>query len=299
MNILLKENGDQLPTDVVLRWEHRSDLAPVPRTVEFTCKLIDGVEERLVEGNSFWSGRENLQYEIVHTDRGAPLGQVQGKNQQQSMKVIGLLHNCAGVAKPRKTAVVQEGQTFGAAYRACGAYATIGNDFVVPRFTCFRGFEPSVHLVQVLQEEGAALVLRNGQISVMRLVDLMAQAPRDNIGQVDSSAMVSSEFHQFQQVPSFFSTDDKADIVKGAMNQGRRMQFQPGMDLRQLRNASSVLVRTKILDSMICQQIVAGDVLRVAGENLVVLTAAHCMENNEGAVEDRSRLWMGRLIDAK
>lgn len=299
MNILLKETGDQLPTDVVLRWLSRSDLAPVPRTIEFTVKLVDGVESKLTTGASFWSGRENLRYEIVHTDKAQPIGQIQGKSQQQAMNVTGLLYNCANVAKPRQTAVVQEGQTFGAAYRACGAFATIANDFVVPRFSCFRGFEPSIHLVQVLQEEGAALVLRNGQISATRLVDLMAQQPVDNIGQVDSSAKIQSEMHQYQQVPSFFSTNSKADIVNGPMGQGRRMQFQPGLDLRQLRNASSVLVRTKTVDSMICQQIIAGDVLRVAGENLVVITAAHCMENNEGAVEDRSRLWLGKLFDAK
>lgn len=299
MNVLLSETGDQLPTDVVLRWVSRSDLAPVPRTIEFTAKLIDGVEKRLVNGASFWSGRENLRYEIVHTDKAQPLGQVQGSSQQQAMTVTGLLHNCASVAKPRQTAVVQEGQTFGAAFRACGAYASIANDFVVPRFTCFRGFEPSVHLVQVLQEEGAALVLRNGQISATRLVDLMAQQPVDTIGQVDSSAKVESVMHQYQQVPSYYSTDDKADLLNGPMGEGRRMHFQPGLDLRQLRNASSVLVRTKTVDSMICQQIIAGDVLRVAGENLVVITAAHCMENNEGAVEDRSRLWLGKLFDAK
>lgn len=299
MNILLKETGDQLPTDVVLRWLSRSDLAPVPRTIEFTVKLVDGVESKLTTGASFWSGRENLRYEIVHTDKAQPIGQIQGKSQQQAMNVTGLLYNCANVAKPRQTAVVQEGQTFGAAYRACGAFTTIANDFVVPRFSCFRGFEPSIHLVQVLQEEGAALVLRNGQISATRLVDLMAQQPVDNIGQVDSSAKIQSEMHQYQQVPSFFSTNSKADIVNGPMGQGRRMQFQPGLDLRQLRNASSVLVRTKTVDSMICQQIIAGDVLRVAGENLVVITAAHCMENNEGAVEDRSRLWLGKLFDAK
>lgn len=298
MNVMLKENGDQLPNDVVLRWVLRSDLAPVPRTLEFTVKLIDGVEDRLVEGASVWSGRENLRYEIVHTDKAPPIGQVQGKSQQQSMNVTALLYNCANVAKPRQTAIVQEGQTFGAAYRASGAYATIANDFTVPRFTCFRGFEPSIHLVQILQEEGAALVLRKGQISATRLVDLMAQSPIDDIGQVDSTAKITSEFHQFQQVPSYFSTNDKADIVNGPMSQGRRMNFQPGLDLRQLRNASSVLVRTKTIDSMICQQIVAGDVLRVAGENVVVLTAAHCMENNEGAVEDRSRLWVGKLFNA-
>ena len=62
MNVYLSENGDQLPSDVVLKWVGRSDLTPVPRSIEFTAKLIDGVQEKLKVGASFWSGRENLRY---------------------------------------------------------------------------------------------------------------------------------------------------------------------------------------------------------------------------------------------
>lgn len=299
MNVYLSENGDQLPSDVVLKWVGRSDLTPVPRSIEFTAKLIDGVQEKLKVGASFWSGRENLRYEVVKTDRAQPLGQVQGKNQQQAMKVTALLHRCASVARPLNGAVILSNTTLGAIYRACGAFMPVGSDFAVPRFTCFKGKEPSYALAQVLQEEGAALVLRNGSISAMRLTDMAKQAPVSDIGQVDSSAKIESEFLQLQDIPSYYSVDDTAAIVTGQMGQARRVAFLARADSRQLRNVSCVLVRNKTVDSTICQQIQAGDVLRVSGENLIVITAAHAFENLEGAQESRSRLWLGSIVNAQ
>jgi hypothetical protein len=299
VNVYLREGGDLLPTDVLLKWVGRSDLTPIPRSLEFTVKLIDGVQEKLKVGTSVWAGRENLRFEIVKTDRAQPLGQVQGKNQQQAMKVTALLHRCASVARPLNSAVVLTNTTLGAIYRACGAFMPVASDFAVPRFTCFKGKEPSYQLAQVLQEEGAALVLRGGNIMAMRLTDMAKQAPVADIGQVDSSANIESEFLQLQDIPSFYSVNDQAAIIRGQMGQARRVAFLARADERQLRNASCVLVRSKTVDSTICQQIQAGDVLRVAGENLVVITAAHAFENNEGAQESRSRLWLGSLVNAQ
>lgn len=299
MNVYLREGGDLLPADVMLKWVGRSDLTPIPRSLEFTVKLIDGVQERLKAGTSIWAGRENLRYEIVKTDRAQPLGQVQGKSQQQAMKVTALLHRCASVARPLNSAVILTNTTLGAIYRACGAFMPVASDFAVPRFTCFKGHEPSYPLAQALQEEGAALVLRNGSITAMRLTDMAKQAPLADIGQVDSSAKIESEFLQHQDVPSFYSVNDSAAIVRGQMGQARRVAFMARADERQLRNASCVLVRSKTVDSNICQQYQAGDVLRVGGDNLVIITAAHAFENLEGAQESRSRLWLGSLVNAQ
>ena len=299
MNVYLREGADMLPTDVVLKWVGRSDLTPIPRSLEFTVKLIDGVQDKLKVGTSVWAGRENLRYEIVKTDRAQPIGQVQGKNQQQAMKVTALLERCASVARPLNSAVVLTNTTLGAIYRSCGAFMPVASDFAVPRFTCFKGREPSYPLAQALQEEGAALVLRGGKIMAMRLTDMAKQAPVADIGQVDSSAKIESEFLQLQDIPSFYSVDDNAAMVMGQMGQARRLSFMARADQRQLRNASCVLVRSKTVDSTICQQIQAGDVLRVGGDNLVVITAAHAFENLEGAQESRSRLWLGSLVNAQ
>lgn len=299
MNVYLSEGGNMIPTDVMLKWVGRSDLTPIPRSIEFTVKLIDGVQEKLKVGASIWSGRENLRYEVVKTDRAQPLGQVQGKSQQQAMKVTALLESCASVARPLNSAVVLTNTTLGAIYRSCNAFMPVASDFAVPRFTCFKGREPSYPLAQALQEEGAALVLRNGKIMAMRLTDMAKQAPSADIGQVDSSAKIESEFLQLQDIPSFYSVNDSAAIVRGQMGQARRVAFMARADERQLRNASCVLVRSKTVDSTVCQQIQAGDVLRVGGDNLVVITAAHAFENLEGAQESRSRLWLGSLVNAQ
>lgn len=300
LNVYLSETGDQLPTDVVIRWVSRSDLSPTPRNLEFKVKLIDGVEKRLVEGAKVWSGRENLTYRIVKVHKDPPLGEVQGKNQQQAMSVIALLDSCAPLSEPLAQAVVMRNQPFSAALRNCGAYLRIDSqsDFVVPRFTCLRGTAPSFPIARVLQEEGAAMVLASGLLKVMRLTDIAKQAPADNISQVDTTAKITSEFLEMMQIPSFYSVDDAGAIVLGQMGQSRVLNFMPRGDARQLRNASCVLVRSKIIDSQQCQQIQAGHVLTVGGENLVVITAAHAAIQKTGAMESYSRLWMGKLVNA-
>lgn len=298
MNVSLSATGNQLPTDIVIEWTGRSDLVPVPRNLEFTVKLIDGVEKSLKAGVSVWSGRENLEYRIVKTDRAAPMGEVQGKSAQQAMKVTCLLATCASIAMPLASPIIMSDTTFGAVYRACGAYASVGSDFVLPRFSCFKGKEPSFGLAQVLQEEGAALVLSSGVINAMRLVDMAKQTPKDDMGQIDPSAKITSDFLQMQQIPTYYTVDDTAAVLSGPNQQARQVAFRPGMDLRQLRNASSVLVRNKTIESTICQQLQAGDVLTVGTENLIVVTAAHWFKNNEGAQESKSRLWLGSLVNA-
>lgn len=298
MNVYLSESGNQLPTDVLIRWVSRSDLTPVPRSLEFTVKLIEGVEAKLTRGASVWAGRENLEYKIVKVQKAPPLGQVQGKSAQQAMSVIALLASCAPLAEPLAQAVVLRNASFSDALRSCGAYLRIGSDFTVPRFTCLRGNQPSYQVATVLQEEGAALVLSNGQLKVMRLADIAKQSPVDDIGQIDSAAKVDSEFLELMNIPSFYTINDTGAIVTGQMGESRVITFMPRGEPRQLRNASSVLVRTKTVDSQQCQQIQAGNVLTVSGENHVVITAAHAANQKTGAMESYSRLWLGRLVNA-
>jgi hypothetical protein len=299
VNVYLSEKGDQIPTDVLIKWTGRSDLAPVPRTLEFNVKLISGMQDKLKKGVTVWAGRENLAYKIVKTDKAQPVGQVQGKEQQQAMQVTALLKSCAAIAEPLPGAVILENTTLGAIYRACGAQVSIGNDFAVPRFTCFKGKEPSYAIAQVLQEEGAVLVLRDGKISAMRITDMAKQSPVADISQIDSSAKVDSDFLQMMDVPSYYTVGRDASIVTGQMGDSRRISFTALADDRQLRNLSCVLVRNHTVNSTICQQINGGDVLRVAGVNYPVITAAHAFESLEGTQESRSCLWLGSLVNAR
>ena len=295
MNVYLKENGEQIPGDLILKWVLRSDLTPVPRTLEMVVKLIDGLQAKLAVGNAIWTGRENLKYQIVKVDRADPTGVVQGKDQLQAMKVTALLASCVQIAYRIPRAVVQQNATLGALFRACGAQASIGNDFTVPRFTCLKGRVPSFQLAMALQEEGAALVLRNKQISATRLADLFKQQAMDAVGQADTSAMMESEFLERHEIPAYFSTDETGAFVMGALETDRNMQYRPRTDERTLRNLSKVLVTRKVMNSDLCEQINAGDLLNIDGTKLVVITAAHAMELQEGTVSSKSRLWLGAM----
>lgn len=294
MNVYLKANGqDMVPGDLVLRWVLRSDLAPVPRTVEMTLQNKDGLEQKLAEGASFWTGRELLEYRVVKVARDKPVAVIQGKDQLSSFSVTGLLASCAEIAFRRPRAVIRERASLGELYRACGAKAAIANDFPVPRFACFAGQVPSIHLAKSMQEESAVLVFRDKRLSIERIADLFRQAPKDSIGQTDSTDLIQSEFLQRHEIPAFYSLGADGGFVFGAFENARQFQYMPRSDERTLRNASRVLVTKRIADSQLAEQINAGDVMDVMGEKHVVVTAAHVMQREEGVTESNSKFWLG------
>lgn len=296
MNVWLKENGDLLAGDMIVKWVLRSDLAPVPRTLELTVRVKDGIEQRLKEGAHLWTGRENLKYRIVKTQRNKPSGLVQGKDQLATYTVFALLDSCAQVTFRRERAVIMENTTMGAVYRSCGANASIGNDLNVSRFACFVGQVPSFHLAQIMQEEGAALVLRDKVLSMTRISDLMKQTSKDVVGQVDTSELTESEFQLRHEVPAFFSIDEAGAFVKGDTTKARAAMFAPRTKSMQLMNMSKVLVTKRVLDSQMAQQVQAGDVVMIGGVKQVVITAAHVFEGGEGIKQSNSRFWLGEVM---
>lgn len=295
MNVYLSEGSrDQLPSDLILRCTVRSDLAPVPRTVELMLYLKDGIEQRLPVGASFWCGRELLEYEVVKTKRVQGTGLVQGADQFAAYSITALLAPCARIAYRRDRAVVRSKSTFSALYRACGARVAVGNDFAVDRFACLKGQVPSFHLAAALQEEGAAIVLREGRLSAVRLDDLLRQDPVDQIGQADTTDAIESEFLERHEIPAFISIADDGGFVMAPADT-RQIRFMPRANQRVLRNASRVLVTRRIIDSDMAQQILAGDVIQVGEERFVVITAAHDWTAEQGIAATSSRFWVGGM----
>ena len=296
MNVYLSEGmNDQIPGDLIVRAVLRSDLTPIPRTVEMTVQVKNGIEERLAVGRSFWCGREVLEYEIVKVKRLQGTGVIQGNDQLAAFTVFGVMKLCAKVSYRRDRAVVRYGGTFGEIYRACGASVGIGNDFEVERFVCLKGQVPSYHLATALQDEGAALVWRDNRISAIRLTDMVRQEPVDIIGQVDSTDLEDSEFMERHEIPSFYSTDDTGAFVFGDLSKTRALRFMPRTPERQLVNASRVLVRRRTVDSDLAQQIQAGDMLQIGEEKCIVITAAHDWTYQQGIAETKSRFFVGGL----
>lgn len=296
MNLYLSDGGkDQIPGDLIGRWVLRSDLAPVPRTVEFTVRSMAGMQEKVAVGQSIWTGYERLEYEVVKSKVEKVGGLVQGPDQVGSIHVTALLKSCAQITYLRERALVLEKVSLGEVYRSCGGKVAIGDDFQIERFTCLKGQVPSFGIAQVLQEEGAALVLRDGRLSIKRLQDLVAQEPTETIGQTDSADSNESEFLERHSIPLFVSTDDEGAIVLGDVSAARGVVYLPRTSERALRNATRVLVTRRVVDGDLAQSTQAGDVIDVNGERLVVITAAHSMSANDGITQTSSRFWLGGM----
>lgn len=295
MNVFLTKEGDQLPGDLLLEWINRSDLAPVPRTLEFVVRLKGDLEDRLAVGASVWTGWEHLQYTIVKRERARPTGAIQGDEAQQAVRLTALLDSCKSIAEPRQRAVIAQNSSLGGLYRACGANVSILNDFPVSRFACLVGDIPSKAIAVALQEEGAALVLRDGRLSIERLRNLMSQTPADTISQHDSTAAHDSALIERQEIPMCFSLDSMGNVVVGDFNTTRNARFIPGKDARTLHNLSHVLVTRQIADSQLAQQILAGDIVTVGQRNLLVITAAHRFKQRDGITDTTSRFWLGEV----
>ena len=296
MNVYLSAGGkDQVPGDLIARWVLRSDLAPVPRTVELSVQVKQGMAERLKVGASIWTGRELLEYEIVAAKGEKVGGIVQDLDQVGALSITAMLKSCVQITYLRERAVVMEKATLGEIYRACGAKTAISDDFQIDRFVCLRGMVPSFWVTQALQEEGAALLFRDNRLAVKRLADLLKQEPVAKIGQSDTTDAIDSAFLERHSIPSFISTDDTGAFVMGDMDQTRTVRFLPRASERVLRNCSRVLVVRRVVDSDLAQHIIAGDVVDVGGEKFVVITAAHEMRAKDAITETSSRFWVGNL----
>lgn len=98
----------------------RSDLAPIPRTMEFTVRLKDDLQSRLSAGASVWGGREHLEYTIVKRERAQPSGIVQGKDPVQAMRFTAFLSKCKAIGEPRMRAVTAQNSPWAACTAPAG-----------------------------------------------------------------------------------------------------------------------------------------------------------------------------------
>ena len=300
MNVYLADNGrDLIPGDMIVRWVARSDLVPVPRTLEMTVRVKDGIEKRLLEGAFLWTGREGLKYQIVKVQRNSGSGAIQGKDPLAVMNVTAMLAACVKVSYRLGRAVIRENGKIGEIFRACGADISVATDIPVRWFAAYAGMVPSFALAQVMQEEGAAVVIREKRLSILRLADLFKQEPKERVGQSDTTDLTESEFLSRQIIPGFFSLNDSGDFVFGDMSQPRAFMYQPRSDERVLRNMTGVLVTKRKMTADMRQDIQGGDIIEVASKRMVVVTAAHVFENDDsttaGITNSNSTFWLGEL----
>lgn len=294
--ILTLTSGKQIRSDLVKSSVIRSDLSPIPLTLEAEIRTDADMTKQLAEGKIITIGdfeKMTIVKSVTVVER-----EVQGEREISFIRITAMLDACHTVAFVRTRAIIKENAALSAIYRAAGAtIKAVDADFPVPRFYCPIGDTPSYHISRVLQEEGGVVRWRNSKLNFFRLPDLFKQKPVTKLPN-NASDDVESGFLERHEIPWFFSLKDNAAFEYGNQTKPRSVRFSPFKNVQRLRNMSRCLVQRKVMRTDYSAQIVAGDLIEfVGGPDLVVITAAHVFESGTdgGETNQYSRLWLGTL----
>lgn len=298
--LLFLENGKQVRGDLIKAATLRSDMAPVPVTLEADIRAGDDsleLDKMLAEGKTLEiSGGDKLH--IVKSVRTAGRT-TQAEREVAAYRVTALLDSCLGAAYVRSRAIIKEDAALSAIYKAAGAtLKAVDADFPVPRFYCPVGETPTFHISRALQEEGGIVRWRNGKLQFIRLPDLFTQEPVLTLPD-NASDDVDGGFLERHEVPWFFSLDAAGQAVFGARDKPRVVRFSPHKNVQRLRNMTRCLVHRKTVKINYDARLGAGDLIAFTGGlKLSVITAAHFFSSGTddgGDSETYTRMWLGAL----
>lgn len=296
--ILFLGDGSQLRGDLIKSAVLRSDLAPVPITLEADIRAGDESLDKALAVGQLLSISSGDALRIVKSVRVTGRA-AQGTREMAAYRITALLDCCQSLAYVRSRAIIKEGAALSVIYRAAGAtIKAVDADFPVPRFYCLVGQTPTFQIARVLQEEGGAVRWKGGKLQFLRLPDLFKQDALRTLPD-NASDEVDSGFMERHQVPWFFSVAADGAMLLGNRDKPRVARFAPLSNAQRLRNMTRCLVHRKTLRVNYDGRIGAGDLIAFAGgARLTVITAAHVFSSGTddgGAGDTYSRLWLGAL----
>ena len=296
--ILFLSNGEQIRGDLLTSAVLRSDLSPVPVTLEADIRAGDEIMDGLLAEGKTITDAYGSELQIVKSVR-VSNREVQGPRERTGFRITALLAACAPIAYVRSRAIIKENCTLAAVYRAAGAtIGSVENDFPVKRFCCPIGETPSFHIARVLQEAGGIVRWKGSRLQFIGLTNLFSQK---SVRTVPSNAAenVQTGFLERHQVPWFFSLNESAGFVFGNREKARSVRFSPFKSALELHNMTRCLVQAKIARLDFDVRIRAGDIIEdEAARKYAIITAAHVYRSGEGqggTPEAFSKLWLGVL----
>lgn len=296
--MLIYPPGSDTPLrgDLLVRSVFRSDLTPIPQSIEFEVR--DTVDSAKIKtGAIVRFGHDLTEFVIVKESAGGDDGRTQGDRTLTGRQFVALLASCAPVSNSLQRSVVRYGSSLGDIYRACGAQVRIDSDFPVSVFACYKGMVPTFEIAKALHEDAGALVINKGRVSFLRLSD-MAAIPAVMTLQEESAAAIHSEFLERHLVPFAFTTNAAGAFETGRSESGRGVVYRPRSSARILNNLSTALITRRKLHIAYAPSILAGMRVDIAKKPYTVITAAHVFEaGGDGAEGEQStRLWLGEVV---
>lgn len=292
MNVSIPPGAPPLRGDIVLSAILRSDIVPIPESIEVTVRWDVDLLQLIKEGKLVKAGRNDSLYKIVKV---AYTDEAQGQQAARpygNITFIALIDNCQKIGVRRDSAVYKEGTTFASVYAACGSTAPIGKNVPLDIFGCLIGEYPSIPIARVLQEEQTTVFWDGHKLNFFRNGDLFSQKPLQ-IMATDTTEDIKTKFSEKHLIPSFYSTDKMGGIIWGEKKPTSNTRFICQTCPIQLRNLGHVLVNTKILKSYFAPQLHAGGIIKVVKKKFVIMTAVHTYAHRRK--ESFSKIWLGEL----
>jgi len=277
--------------DLLLRVVLRTDLTPVPATLELEVRRTAETVAAVAHGKVLTVA--DAEFEIVKTEERRADDLAQGDRVYTAIRATALLRSCAAIAAPLQRSVIRESASLGGIYRACGATVRIASDFTVPVFAAYVGQTPSFMVAQALQEEAGVLVVERGRVSFRRLRDLIA-APAGVVVAEDVAEVVESGLLERHAIPFAFSTVPGSQFVYGRRSAARGFVYRPRADQRIVNNLGTALVLRRKLRNSFSLDYNAGARVDVGGVRHIAITAAHVFEPRDGG-EQYSQFWLGEV----
>lgn len=289
-------DGTAIRGDVINRVVLRTDLTPIPSTVELSLTSTKETAEAIQEGKVVQVGQDRTEYLLVKVG-GREAQAQQGGRDVASIKAVGILNSCAALARRLQRSIIREGSTFADIYKSIGATATVDSDFTVPRFAALVGCIPTPEIAKVLQEEAATVFLQGGRVRFRRLADLSAEKASVTF-KSDRTESVASALMERHSVPFAFTTTPDNTIVSTKRESARGVVYRPRADTRILNNMGVALVQRCKLREGLSPTLNAGARVDIAGNPYIIITAAHVREmvGGESSGEEYSQLWLGQVV---
>lgn len=293
--LITLQNGKAVRGDLIVSSVVRSDLAPIPVTIEAEIRADDDMKKQLAEGSAV-----TVNGDVMRIVKSVPGNArvIQGEHGMETVKIIGFLDSCRPAAFVRQTAIIKEKTTMSAIYKAAGAaLKAVDNDISVPYFCCLVGDTPTFQITKVLQEQGCVMRWKGGKLSFIRTQDLFSQKIRMTVPG-NSGDDLDSGFLERHEIPFFYSIADDGSFVYGNRSKARTGYYVPNKNAQQLVNMSRCLIRKKTQRIALNLDLIAGDLIGIiGGQPLVIMTAAHVFRSgSDGSPADQyTRLWLGEL----
>lgn len=293
---LTEANGRVIRGDLVRRVVLRTDLTPIPATVEIEAAIDDTTTRALVDGAVIKVGGKQIPFQISKPQVIADSGSEQGGRVWGVIRVIGIHAGTAALAMPLQRSIIREGASWAEIYRVIGATSIVAQDFAVPQFSAFVGSTPTAMIAKVLQEEAGTVVLKGEKLYFRRLDELMREKPAYSMDN-DRTEAVASSMLERNQLPMALTTSASGQIQVGAREAGRALVYRPRADSRILANMSKALLLRRKVKQGLSLDTNAGTRIDIQGRPYIVITAAHqWAQPGLGADSGEfSQFWLGEL----